>query len=67
MKEIKIKISDDDYKRLLRIATLDAIECGNEIAHKAEEDRIQFAGKYAIDCALESGEAYWGEYNEEDY
>ena len=66
MREIKIKISDDDYKRLLRIATLDAIECGNEVAHKTEEDRIQFAGKYAIDCALESGESYWGNY-EEDY
>lgn len=67
MKEIKIKISEKDYKRLLRIASLDAVECGDECAYGTEEDKIQFAGKYAIDCALESGEAYWGEYNEEDY
>lgn len=67
VKEIKIKITDEEYKRLLRIGTLDAIECGDKCAYGTEEERIQFVGGYAIRCGIETGEAYWGEYNEEDY
>lgn len=66
MREIKIKLTDEEYKKLLRIATLDAIEYGDECAYGTEEDKIQFAGDYAIRCGIECGEAYWGEY-EEDY
>lgn len=66
MKEIKIKISDDDYKRFLRIASLDAVECGDESTYGTEEEKIQYGGDYAIQCAIETGEAYWGNY-EEDY
>lgn len=65
MKEIKIKISEEDYKRLLRIASLDAIECGDESAYGAEEEKIQYGGCYAIQCAIETGEAYWGNYKED--
>ena len=67
MKEIKMVISENDYNRLIRIATLDAVECGNEVLYKTERDKI----RYGIDCAIrsfiDSSEIYWGEYNEEDY
>lgn len=40
MKEIKIKISDDDYKRFLRIASLDAVECGDKSTYGTEEKKF---------------------------
>lgn len=67
MKEIKIKITDEEYKRLLRIGTLDAVECGDKCIYGTDEEIIQFVGDYAIRCGIKTGEAYWGEYNEEDY
>ena len=67
MKEIKIKITDEEYNRLLRIGTLDAVECGDKCIYGTDEEIIQFVGAYAIRCGIETGEAYWGEYNEEDY
>ena len=67
MKKITIQINDDAYKRLLRLAALDNTEYGCYGAENAtEKTLINGIIKFAINSEIDSGESYWGDY-EEDY
>lgn len=62
MREIVIKLSDDEYRRLLRIAKLDAEEYG--FAAMSDDDYVKHEIYYGIESEIECGENYWG--REED-
>lgn len=55
MKEIRIKVSDDEYRKLTEIASKDAEERGTTIK---EEFRYNLG--YMVYCFLESNCQYWG-------
>ena len=69
MKEIKIQVTDDEYNRILRIIALDKEEVADAYERDcgySEEFLINSAAEQMVEGYLDSGEGYWGKY-EEDY
>ncbi len=70
MRELKLTVTDDDYRRMLRIAYHDRTEVAgvsnaSKYADFSEEGLIDFFLRYAVKSQIESGESYWGEYKED--
>lgn len=55
MKELRIKISDEDYAKLTKIAERDAEEYGN-----TKKEMFRRNLYYAIECFLQNSSAYYG-------
>ena len=69
VREVSVRLSESDYKRLLRVAVLDFEECAtflNRDSQFVPSQLVKDALRRAVDVEIETGESYWGEY-QEDY
>lgn len=65
---VQVELTEDQYRRLLRIAAMDRQECESmyeECTRYSKEELISFALNNAVWGEIESGESYWGEYRED--